>query len=228
MTIHIGLLLFPAITQLDLTAPWEAFRHVPDAQVHLLWKETGPVMAEGGMRIEADTKLSEAPRLDVICIPGGRGIDALLEDQEVLTWLVKQAETARFICSVCTGALVLGAAGLLRGKKATTYWAAHDFLTAFGAEPVQARVVQDGKLLTGGGVTAGLDLALSVIAAMSGEALAQSVQLQMEYAPAPPFQSGRPEQAPPAIRAEVEEMLTKGRAARRQIIDRITAQKLTE
>ena len=146
-----------------------------------------------------DTTLAECPPLDLLCVPGGPGVAALMEDAEVLDFLRRQASGARYVTSVCTGALVLGAAGLLRGKRATTHWASHDFLAAFGATPVRARVVRDGKLFTGGGVTAGIDFALTIAAEIAGPEAAQAIQLGIEYAPAPPFSAGSPESAPAAV-----------------------------
>ena len=186
-TIRIGLLLFPRLTQLDLTGPFEVFAKLPDATVHLLWKTHEPITAETGMRILPDTTLAECPPLDVLCVPGGPGVSAMMEDAEVLAFLREQARGARFVTSVCTGALVLGAAGLLRGRRATTHWASHDLLGAFGAIPTKGRVVRDGNLITGGGVTAGIDFALTMVAELAGSDAAQAIQLQIEYAPAPPI-----------------------------------------
>jgi cyclohexyl-isocyanide hydratase len=221
-TIRIGMLLFPRLTQLDLTGPFEVFAKLPDAAVHLLWKTHEPIAAETGMRILPDTTLAECPPLDVICVPGGPGVSAMMEDTEVLAFLREQADGARFVTSVCTGALVLAAAGLLRGRRATTHWASHDLLSAFGAIPTKGRVVRDGKLVTGGGVTAGIDFALTVVAEIAGPDVAQSIQLQIEYAPAPPFDSGTPEAAPPDVLSVVRQRNEPTRAAREALIGRIT------
>ncbi len=196
---HIGLLLFPRLTQLDLTGPFEVFANTPGATVHLLWKSLDPVRAITGMAIVPDTTLADCPQLDVICVPGGSGVAEVMEDPEVLDFLRRQAAGARYVTSVCTGALVLGAAGLLRGKRATTHWGSHDFLATLGAIPTQGRVVRDGNVFTGGGVTAGIDFALTLVAEMCGPEVAQAIQLQIEYAPAPPFDSGSPETAPAAV-----------------------------
>jgi len=165
---RIGLLVFPAMTQLDMTGPYEVFANLPGATVHLLWKTLEPVAAATGFRITPDTTLDACLPLDVICVPGGPGVAALMEDDRVLNFLRAQAETARFVTSVCTGALVLGAAGLLRGKRATTHWASRDFLAPLGAIPAEGRVVRDGNLVTGGGVTAGIDFALTLVAELAG------------------------------------------------------------
>lgn len=196
---RIGFLLFPNITQLDLTGPYEVLSKLPGASVHLIWKTLEPVKAVGGLAIVPDTTLAHCPQLDLICVPGGPGMTPLMNDEEVLGFLRKQAAGARYLTSVCTGSLVLGAAGLLQGKKAATHWMAMDILPALGAIPVEARVVIDGNVITGGGVTAGIDFGLQVAAAIAGEEFAKLVQLQLEYDPEPPFRSGHPRSADPAL-----------------------------
>lgn len=196
---RIGFLLFPNITQLDLTGPHEVLSKLPGAKVHLIWKTLEPVKAVGGLSILPDTTLSNCPQLDLICVPGGPGMTALMLDEEVLAFLRKQAQGARYITSVCTGSLVLGAAGLLKGKKAATHWTAMDVLPALGATPIEERVVIDGNVITGGGVTAGIDFGLKVAAEVAGEEVAKQIQLQIEYDPAPPFDSGHPRSADPAL-----------------------------
>ena len=220
---RIGLLVFPAMTQLDMTGPYEVFANLPGATVHLLWKTLEPVAAATGFRITPDTTLDACLPLDVICVPGGPGVAALMEDDRVLNFLRAQAETARFVTSVCTGALVLGAAGLLRGKRATTHWASRDFLAPLGAIPADGRVVRDGNLVTGGGVTAGIDFALTLVAELAGREVAQAIQLGIEYAPAPPFDAGTPETAPPAVLAAVRARTAGLRATRQALIDRVAA-----
>ena len=196
---RIGLLLFPKITQLDMTGPYEVFTKFPGAQVHLVWKSLDPVTADGGMQIVPTTTFATCPRLDLVCVPGGGGMNALLNDAETLAFLRSQAATARYVTSVCTGALVLGAAGLLKGKRAATHWMSRDMLKAFGATPVAERVVVDGNVITGGGVTAGIDFALTVAAEAFGPDLAKGIQLGIEYDPQPPFNAGSPEGAGEAI-----------------------------
>jgi cyclohexyl-isocyanide hydratase len=220
-TLRIGMLLFPRLTQLDLTGPFEVFAKLPDTSVHLLWKTHEPITAETGLRILPDMTFAECPPLDVICVPGGPGVSAMMEDAEVLQFLRERARDARFVTSVCTGALVLGAAGLLRGRRATTHWASHDHLSAFGAIPTKGRVVRDGNLITGGGVTAGIDFALTVMAEIAGPDHAQAIQLQMEYAPAPPFDAGTPETAPSGVLSAVHRRYAPIRAAREALIRRI-------
>jgi cyclohexyl-isocyanide hydratase len=161
----------------------------------------------------------ECPALDVLCIPGGAGVNALLQDIAVLDFVRAQAARTRYVTSVCTGSLVLGAAGLLQGRRATTHWLSHDFLERFGAIPVRARVVRDGNLITAGGVTAGIDFGLTVVAELVGQAQAEAIQLALEYAPQPPFQSGTPDEARAAVLATVRESMAATRQAREAIID---------
>jgi cyclohexyl-isocyanide hydratase len=203
MPFKIGFLLFPGITQLDMTGPHEVFARMPDAEVDLVWKTLDPVTAQGGMRLIAGTRLDACPQLDLVCVPGGPGTTPLLADAEVLAFLRRQAAGARYVTAVCTGALVLGAAGLLRGKRATTHWSAHHLLSAFGATPVKERVVVDTNLITGGGVTAGIDFGLVLAARLAGDAVAQRIQLMLEYNPAPPFRAGHPSVADPELVAAV-------------------------
>lgn len=200
-----ALLLFPALTQLDLTGPYEVFCRCPGAQVHLVWKSMDPVVTEHGMRILPTTTFQELPQADVLCVPGGFGVNALLTDDEALAYVRQLAGGARYITSVCTGALVLGAAGLLRGRRATTHWTATQYLAAFGATPAAGRTVTDGPVVAGGGVTAGIDFALELAAALHGRAVAEAIQLSIEYNPAPPFSAGHPDVAPPAITAAIRQ-----------------------
>jgi cyclohexyl-isocyanide hydratase len=220
---QIGLLLFTDLTQLDLTGPYEVFREAPDADTILVAATLEPVRAESGMRILPDVTMDACPQLDVLCVPGGVGVNALMEDAATLAFLRRQAPGLRYLTSVCTGALVLGAAGLLKGKRATTHWASHELLAAFGAIPVNERVVRDGKLITGGGVTAGIDFALTLLAELFGPAVAQSVQLQIEYAPAPPFAAGTPATAPADVVARLRESGAALRLVREKIVARAAA-----
>ncbi|GAA0595622.1 DJ-1/PfpI family protein [Craurococcus roseus] len=221
--LNIGFLLFPRLTQLDLTGPYEVFSRLPGAKVRLVWKALEPVRADTGIAMLPDTTLAECPPLDLVCVPGGPGVGAMMEDEEVLEFLRRQAAGARYVTSVCTGALVLGAAGLLRGKRATTHWASHDFLPALGATPVEGRVVRDGNLFTGGGVTAGIDFALAIAAEVADPEAAQAIQLHIEYAPAPPFDSGTPKTASPAVLAETKRRASATRTEREALIGRVAA-----
>ncbi len=218
--ITIGLLAFPNMTQLDLTGPLQVFTSLqavlPQAGVRVLWKTLDPVVASGGLRLLPDTTLADCPRLDVLCLPGGAGVLDLMDDPAVLAFLRTRAEEATFVGSICTGALVLGAAGLLRGRRATTHWAWTDLLAPFGAIATPGRVVRDGKFLTGGGVTAGIDFALTMVAELAGRDVAQAVQLGIEYAPAPPFDAGSPDTAPPAVVAAVRARM-EGTRVQRQV-----------
>ncbi len=219
----IGLLVFPKMTQLDMTGPYEVFRNIPGAAVLLVAESPGPVQAEGGMRFLPDCTIADCPPLDIVCVPGGAGVNPLMENAAVLEFLRKQAQGARYVTSVCTGALVLGAAGLLRGRRATTHWASHDLLSQFGATPVTGRVVRDGNLFSGGGVTAGIDFALVLAAEIAGDDAARRIRLHIEYEPAPPFEGGAPDTALPRIVSDTRERGAPMRQARERIVARAAA-----
>jgi cyclohexyl-isocyanide hydratase len=223
MPFEVGLLLFPDITQLDLTGPYEVFIKLPDTNVHLIWKNREAVTAGGGMQIMPTTAFLECPQLDLICIPGGAGINPLLNDAETLAFIRRQAKGARYVTSVCTGALVLGAAGLLTGKRATTHWMSRDMLASFGAIPVVERFVVDGNVITGGGVTAGIDFALAIAAQVFGPEVAKSIQLGIEYDPRPPYDAGSPERAGAALVATVRAAGAKRQAQRQVAVDTAAA-----
>ncbi len=225
MTLHIGMLLFPRLTQLDLTGPFEVLHRLPDARVHLLWKDEEPVRAESGLAIVPTGTLAGCPPLDVLFVPGGRGQIELTNDDEVLSFLSAQGRAARYVTSVCTGSLLLGAAGLLDGYEATTHWAYLDFLPAFGARPVRRRVVVDRNRITAGGVTAGIDFGLRLVADLAGEALAQAIQLRLEYDPHPPFAGGHPDSADPALVGTVRDSFAASLAAEREQIERWSARR---
>ncbi|KAK7205108.1 class I glutamine amidotransferase-like protein [Myxozyma melibiosi] len=195
--LSIGLLLFPKLTQLDLTGPYEVFARAPGATVHLIAKSLDPVAADRGLQIVPTTTYASCPALDVICVPGGPGQIGLMDDDETLDFLRKVAADAKLITSVCTGSLVLGAAGLLRGYKATSHWSSLDQLSLLGATPVQERVVRDRNRITGAGVTSGIDFALNVVADLYGREVAEDVQFQLEYDPHPPFDAGSVKQVSP-------------------------------
>lgn len=223
MSFRIGLLLFPNITQLDMTGPYEVFIKFPEAEVRLIWKTLEPVKAGGGMRILPDTTYSDCPQLDLICVPGGAGMNPLLNDPETLDFLRAQAKDARYVTSVCTGALVLGAAGLLKGKRATTHWMSLDMLETLGATPVAERVVWDGNVVTGGGVTAGIDFALAIAAKEFGEDVARSIQLGIEYDPDPPVDAGSPARAGDALVDKVRGQAAGRQAERQAAVDEAAA-----
>ena len=220
---RIGLLAFPAMTQLDLTGPLQVFATLPGAEVRVLWKTLDPIKSHGGLTLIADTTLADCPALDVICVPGGTGVLDLMDDKVVLSFLRTQAEHATFVGSICTGSLVLGAAGLLRGKKATTHWAWTDLLVPFGAIPTIGRVVRDGKIMTGGGVTAGIDFALTMVGELAGRDVAESIQLGLEYAPSPPFDAGSPDTARPELVAAVRGRMAEQRVEREARVARVAA-----
>ncbi|MGU3496275.1 DJ-1/PfpI family protein [Xanthobacteraceae bacterium A53D] len=222
MTTRFGILAFPQVQQLDLTGPYEVFASAPDAQVALVWKDTGPLTASTGLTLVPTATFRDCPPLDVLCIPGGAGIDALLEDAEVLDFVRTQASRVRYLTAVCTGSLVLAAAGLLAGRKATSHWNAADLLTAFGAEPTPGRVVRDGNLITAGGVTSGIDFGLVVVAELFGADVAQTIQLALEYAPEPPFDAGTPATAPADILAATRARMSASRRRREEIVARIS------
>ena len=223
MRFQIGLLLFPDITQLDLTGPYEVFTKFPETDVHLVWKTLDPVRAAGGMRLLPTETFADCPRLDLICVPGGAGMNPLLNDEETLDFVRRQAEEARYVTSVCTGSLVLGAAGLLSGKRATTHWMSHPMLAAFGCEPVAERVVVDGGTITGGGVTAGIDFALTVAAELFGPETAQRIQLALEYDPRPPYDAGGPARADASLVAAVREASAARQGEREAAVRRAAA-----
>lgn len=202
--LQIGSLLFEGLDQIDLTGPFEILSRIPNSTYRIYGKTAAPVRDIRGLRLAPDATIAEAPQLDVLHVPGGFGQEALMDDEEVLAWVRKQAAGARCVFSVCTGALICGAAGLLNGRKATTHWASQHLLPFFGATPVNERVVADGNMVFAAGVTSGIDGALRVAADLRGDEAAQGIQLYMQYAPEPPFDSGTPESAPPAVLASAQ------------------------
>lgn len=202
-SVLIGMVLFPNLTQLDLTGPYEVFSSIPNTEVLLLASSPEPVRSVSGLTLIPDITFTEAPRLDVLFVPGGPGTQAAMEDEELLGFLVARESEAIYVTSVCTGSLVLGAAGLLQGYRATSHWMSIDLLEMFEAEPVQERVVKDRNRITGGGITAGIDFGLAVAADIAGEKVARKIQLMMEYDPAPPFDSGSPQNAERILVEEV-------------------------
>lgn len=196
---HIAFLLFPNVTQLDLTGPAQFLSRLPGAKVDLVWDSRDPVPTDAGFSILPTATFAEVPKADLICVPGGIGVAKVIDHEPALDWVRQVGSEAQWVTSVCTGALILGAAGLLKGYKATTHWAWHDLLSLFGAEPVQARHVIDRNRATGGGVTAGIDFALALMAEIAGEDHARAVQLALEYDPDPPFDGGSPAKAGQAL-----------------------------
>ena len=202
--LQIGSLLFEGLDQIDLTGPFEVFSRIPNSTYRIFAKTAAPARDMRGLRLTPDAVLTEAPHLDLLHVPGGFGQEALMEDEDVLGWIRDQAAGVRCLFSVCTGALICGAAGLLNGRRATTHWASMHLLAFFGAIPVDERVVPDGNIVTAAGVTAGIDGALRVAADLRGIEVAQAIQLSIAYAPEPPFSSGTPDSAPPAVLERVQ------------------------
>src|SRR5664279_2897880 len=221
--LQIGLVIFPRVTQLDLTGPVQVFSSLPCAKVHLIWKRIEPVPSDSVLVLTPTVTFADCPQLDVICVPGGMGTDDMVNDEEVLDFLRRQAVGAKYITSVCTGSLVLGAAGLLRGYRATTHWTAMDWLAPYGAIPAKTRVCVDRNRVTGGGVTAGIDFALTLVSIMLDRPAAEAVQLRLEYNPAPPFNSGSPDTAPPEILALMQERIAPFRKRRVEAVERAAA-----
>lgn len=204
---HIVFLIFDDITQLDFSGPAQFLSRLPGAVVHTAASTVDPVQTDCGFAILPSTDFANCPQADLLCVPGGFGTRAVIEDEAALDFLREQAKQADYVTSVCTGSLVLGAAGLLKGKRATSHWAYTSLLADFGATFDAARVVKDGNLITAGGVTSGIDFALTVIAEIAGDQLAQSIQLGLEYNPDPPFRSGHPDIADPALVAALRERI---------------------
>jgi cyclohexyl-isocyanide hydratase len=217
------MLLYPRLTQLDLTGPFELLHRVPGAKVHLVWKSTAPVRADSGLELVPTTAFAACPPLDLVFVPGGSGVDEVLADGEVIDFLRTKGEGARYVTSVCTGALILGVAGLLAGYRAATHWAYMDLLPLVGAIPTYERVVVDRNRITAGGVTAGIDFGLRIVAELAGEDFAKSTQLAIEYDPGPPFRSGHPRTADPAIVEGVKSAFAQRIAARTEALRRVGA-----
>ena len=217
----IGMLVFPRLTQLDMTGPYEVLARLPRTKVSLIAHTLDPVKSDRGMSIVPTMTYADCPQLDVILVPGGPGQQDLMEDATVLRFLQNQARGAKYVTSVCTGSLVLGAAGLLKGKRATCHWAALDHLNALGAIPVSERVVVDGTIVTAAGVASGLDFALVLAAKLESEQVAREIQLQIEYDPAPPFDSGSPGTASPDTVAALRDRLAALNGERRVVAERV-------
>jgi cyclohexyl-isocyanide hydratase len=223
MSLQIGFILFPNLTQLDLTGPWEVFSKLPGTTCHLLAPTLDPVRSSSaGLTMLPTTTYAGCPQLDIVCVPGGPGHLQAMEDAATLDFLKRQAPGCRYVTAVCTGALVLAAAGLLRGYRATTHWMSLERLAAFGAVPVSERVVTDRNRVTGGGVTAGIDFGLALVTAVAGETVAREIQLQIEYEPQPPY-GGSPATADPATVAALRGRLGSYAAAMAEVDARAAA-----
>ena len=221
--LQIGALVFEGVDQIDLTGPFEVLSRIPNSTYRIYGKSAEPVRDLRGLRLTPDAALADAQQLDVLHVPGGFGQEALMDDAEVLGWIAEQAAGAHSVFSVCTGALLCGAAGLLRGRRATTHWASFHLLPFFGAIPVNERVVVDGNWVFAAGVTAGIDGALRLAAELRGDDVAKAIQLYMVYAPEPPFDSGTPTTAPAAILAQARQSVADITAQREATARRIAA-----
>lgn len=219
----IGGIVFEEMDQADFTGPFEVLSRVPDSVFYVIGKTNVPVRDVKGLVLTPELSFAQSPQLNVLLVPGGNGVNVLMEDEEVLSFLRNQAAGSKIVFSVCTGALVCGAAGLLKGKRATTHWASHDLLRLFGAVPVDARVVEDGSLVTAAGVTSGIDAALRVAAILRGDEAAQRIQLYMQYAPQPPFDSGTPDSAPASVVQAARSSMNAVLKARAEIAKRAAA-----
>jgi cyclohexyl-isocyanide hydratase len=205
--LRVAFLLFPNVTQLDLSGPAQVLSRLGNTRLDLVWKSRDPVPTDAGFSIVPTASFAEVEAADILCVPGGIGVAEVMKDEEAMAWVRQIGGGAQWVTSVCTGSLILGAAGLLRGYRAACHWAWRDHLTLFGAEPVAERVVFDRNRVTGGGVTAGIDFAFALMAAIRGEPHARLIQLGLEYDPQPPFDSGSPERAGKALVALYHERM---------------------
>ena len=221
---NVGFVIFPHLTQLDFTGPQQVLARLPRSAMHIVAKSAAPVPSDSGLSLVPTHAFASCPPLDLICIPGGsRGVVEAMGDRDTIEFVRRQAATATYVTSVCTGAFVLGVAGLLRGRRATTHWAYTDLLPLVGATHHKARIVKDGNVITAGGVTSGIDFGLSVAAEIAGETVAQAIQLGIEYDPDPPFRSGHPDRAPDAVKATLISRYENARAAIRDGITRASS-----
>jgi cyclohexyl-isocyanide hydratase len=223
-TFTIGFVLFPDLTQLDLTGPLQVLARLPQSRVIVAAKSRAPVPSDCGLSLLPTHNFAEAPPFDLICVPGGvKGVIGAIGDRETVDFVRRQATTARYVTAVCTGAFVLGVAGLLAGRRATTHWAYTELLPLVGAKHEKARIVRDGNLFSAGGVTAGVDFGLAVVAELAGETVARSIQLAIEYDPAPPFDSGHPDRASAAVKSALSDRYDKARSALRDSLTQALA-----
>jgi cyclohexyl-isocyanide hydratase len=218
---NVGFVIFPDLTQLDFTGPLQVLARLPQSTTHIAAKSEAPVPSDCGLGLVPTCTFATCPPLDLICIPGGLGgVVKAIGDRETIDFVRRQAQDAKYVTSVCTGAFILGAAGLLQGRRATTHWAYTDLLSLVGATYEKARIVKDGNVITAGGVTSGIDFGLSVVAEIAGETAARTIQLGIEYDPAPPFDTGHPDRAPAAIKSVLTDRYAKARADLRAEIER--------
>lgn len=219
----VGFVLFPNLTQLDLTGPLQVLSRLPGAKVSIAAKTMAPVPSDCGLDLMPTTTFADAPQFDILCVPGGFGVAEAMLDTETVAFIRRQAEGAKYVTSVCTGAFLLGVAGLLQGRAATTHWGYTELLPSVGARHQKGRYVQDGNVITAGGVTSGIDFGLRLVAEMAGPDAAQAIQLAIEYDPDPPFASGHPDQAPEAAMALVAPRYERSRAVYRETLEAVAA-----
>jgi cyclohexyl-isocyanide hydratase len=225
MSFAIGFVLFPDVTQLDFTGPLQVLNRLPDSKTHIVAKSLAPVPSDCGLGLVPTITFAECPPLDLICVPGGFGVSGAIADAETVAFVREQGQRARYVTSVCTGAFVLGVAGLLKGRRATTHWAYTQLLCMVGATHAPGRVVRDGNVFTGGGVsvTAGIDFALTAAQEIAGTEAAQRIQLAIEYDPAPPFSAGHPDRAPAPVRERLSSFYEKRLATFRDELEQAQA-----
>jgi cyclohexyl-isocyanide hydratase len=218
---NVGFVIFPDLTQLDFTGPLQVLARMPQSTTHIIAKSEAAVPVDCGLSLVPNRTFANCPQLDLICIPGGvRGVIGAIGDRETVAFVRSQAANAKYVTAVCTGAFVLGVAGLLKGKRATTHWAYTDLLPLVGATHEKARIVKDGNTITAGGVTSGIDFGLSVVAEIAGAAAAHEIQLGIEYDPAPPFDSGHPDRAPADVKTALSSRYAKSNSALRAGLER--------
>ena len=221
---NVGFVIFPELTQLDFTGPQQVLARLPQSVMHIAAKSEAPVPSDSGLGLVPTHTFENCPQLDLICVPGGNaGVVRAMADQETIEFIRRQSGGAKYVTSVCTGAFLLGVAGLLKGRRATTHWAFAELLPLVGATHENARVVKDGNVITAGGVTSGIDFGFRVVAEIAGETVAQAIQLSLEYDPDPPFASGHPDHASDAVKATVAPRYQQARTAFRDTIARCAA-----
>jgi cyclohexyl-isocyanide hydratase len=221
---NIGFVIFPELTQLDFTGPLQVLARMPQSAMHIVAKSDAPVPSDCGLSLMPTHTFATCPPLDLICIPGGAiGVARAITDRDTIDFVRSQASGAKYVTSVCTGAFVLGAAGLLKGRRATTHWGYTELLPLVGATHEKARIVKDGNVITAGGVTAGIDFGLTIVAELAGAPVAQAIQLGIEYDPAPPFDCGHPDRAPDAVKSRLSDRYDSARKAIRASIEQVTA-----
>ena len=216
---NLGFVLFPNLTQLDFTGPLQVLSRLPGGKIHIAARTAEPVPSDCHLGLMPTCTFQDCPQLDLVCVPGGFGVAGALKDTDTIDFVRRQAAKAEYVTSVCTGAFILGAAGLLEGRNATTHWAYTELLPLVGARYTPGRIVKDGNVITAGGVTSGIDFGLQIVADIAGAEVAQSIQLGIEYDPAPPFNSGHPDRASQSVKALVAPRYEASRAIYREALD---------